>query len=267
MKDRTDLSYWFPIIKRAGLPVPETRVITTDVELIHMLDGDSVDGYNEFITELKTAVAEIGTPCFLRTGMGSGKHSWKETCFLTDAEDIPGHVYSLVEWSHTVDFFGLAHDTWVVRKLIPTNPLFYAFWGKMPITSEFRFFVRGETIEHVQPYWPPHALEGHVHDCTEWRDVLAEASRLDGNDLRICREIAQFAGRVLAADAFVNPPQDNGGDFWSVDLLQDATGGWWLTDMALGDESFRWDPETGSSNQEPPYVEPDFEQSMETADD
>lgn len=266
MKDRTDLAYWFPLIKRAGLPVPETKIITTEVELIHLLDGGPINGYPVFITELKDAVTSIGTPCFLRTGLGSGKHSWNDTCYLTDVDNVPDHVYSLVEWSHTVDFFGLAHDTWVVRRLIPTTPLFYAFWGRMPITREFRFFVRGETIEHIQPYWPPGALEDYVHDCPDWRERLAEASRLDGVDLRICREIAQFAARVLAADAFVNPPDDNGGDFWSVDLLQDKYGGWWLTDMALGDQSFRWDPETGESNQESSHVEPDFDQVLEAVD-
>jgi hypothetical protein len=27
-----------------------------------------------------------------------------------------------------------------------------------------------------------------------------------------------------------------------VDLLADHYGSWWITDMAMGEESFRWDP-------------------------
>src|SRR4051794_24339433 len=94
------LSHWFPKIEAAGLPVPETRMVTTgpNLALISLLDGETPAGYEEFMAELRAAVVAIGTPCFLRTGQGSDKHSWQDTCYLEDAGELPMHVFRLVEW-------------------------------------------------------------------------------------------------------------------------------------------------------------------------
>lgn len=260
MTDKNNLAYWYPVIKRAGLPVPETEIVTTECDLSVLLDGEMPEGWRRFLFQLSGAAARIGYPCFLRTGHGSGKHDWEQTCYVTDPMDLASHVGQLVEWSHTVDFLGLPTNTWVVRRLIPTTPLFHAFSGRMPITREFRFFVRDINVEHVQPYWPKGALEGQVHDhghlndSPSWRLKLAAAGLLSQGDFHTLRDWTERAGRAL-------------GGYWSVDWIQDVYGGWWLTDMALGDDSFRYDPKTGASNQESSFVTPDYRQILERAGD
>lgn len=234
--DHNSIMFWFPPLARAGLPVPPTEIVETDLDLSYMLDGLGApptfeDDYASFLIELLGAADKVRYglgPFFLRTGHGSGKHDWESTCFVQSHHSLGDHVFHLVEWSHLVDLMGLPTDTWAVRALIPTAPLFYAFNGKMPITREFRLFARDEKITHLQPYWPPASIQ--KPDDEEWSMKLALASVIDETDARTLRELA------LEAVAAV------GGGFWSVDFLEDRSGNWWLTDMAEGERSFKWDP-------------------------
>lgn len=228
--DRNDLAFWFPGIKAAGLPVPETRIVQTEVELVSLLDGETPKGFWPFIGELQEAANEVDTPFFLRTGHGSGKHEWRNTCYVEalTTNILAQHVVALVDWSHSVDMFGLPHQTWAVRRLIETRPLFRCeHWGGFPVTREFRVFIRDDEFEAIYPYWPAGALEEAGPDREDWRELLAQASALsdDANE-----EIPTLAGWASGA---------LGGGYWSIDFLQDVDGKWWLTDMADGDRSYR----------------------------
>lgn len=223
------LSYWFPRIHEAGLPVPRTVVIRTAVDLLYLLDGETPDGYTGFMDGMLAAAEHIGYPLFLRSGQISGKHHWETMCFVPDADALPRHVTAIVNWSHIVDFVGLPTDVWVLREMIPTQPLFRCDgYGRFPVTREFRFFVRDTEVEHIQPYWPPQAVEDGKPDLDVWRSVLDEISTLAAEEALDLQDLA------LEACAAV------GGGHWSVDFLQDRDGRWWLTDMALGDNSFKW---------------------------
>ena len=231
--DKNCLSYWFPPIEAAGLLVPETRIVETDCCLLTMLDGYVEPRFDGFIGALTRAAHEVREGAgafFLRTGHGSGKHEWKNTCYVPDEIVLARHVGALVEWSELVDICGLPTRVWAVRRLIDTAPIFRcADYGGFPVTREFRVFVRGDVVEHIQPYWPADAVEKGAPDDPDWRAKLAAISMLADN-----AEIAPMA--VRAVDAV-------GGGYWSVDFLEDRGGDWWLTDMADGDRSFRYDPE------------------------
>jgi hypothetical protein len=223
--DLNSLAFWFPKLADAGLRVPRTEIVTTNVELVELLDGNKPAGFDAFVSELETAAATIGFPCFLRTGHGSGKHEWQDTCYVATRAEVVPHLVALVDWSHSVDLWGLPTDVWAVRELIATQPLFHAFNG-MPITREVRLFVRDEAVEHVQGYWPEDAINGA--DQADWRERLAAAQTFDAPTLA---EVRDIACRAVAAV---------GGGYWSVDCLEGEAGQWWLTDMALGERSFRY---------------------------
>lgn len=229
------LSYWYPKLKLAGLPVPDTRIVPAPHDLDNLLDGNLPVGWGGFVKDLKDKALVVGGgwPVFLRTGYGSGKHLWRQTCYVENVDLIDKHVQALVEWSHSVDIMGLPTGVWAVRQMIPTEPLFHAFWG-MPITREFRVFattsdVGWRYVDHFQPYWPPDAIQRPTRD--DWRERLEKASLLS------TRERGKLASLAASAVEAV------GGGAWSVDFLQDVHGEWWLTDMADGAQSFRWDPE------------------------
>lgn len=229
--DRNDLAYWFPLIKDAGLPVPRTVIVPTDADLTGLLDGATPDGFADLVASLTAAGDNLGWPCFLRTGHGSGKHDWAHTCYVSARRAVAPHVAALVEWSHMVDLMGLPTSTWVIRELLDTQPLFTcAGYGGFPVTREFRLFVRDRDVVHIQPYWPPDAVGQGRPDRRDWQALLEWASELDHDERLELNGLALRASEAL------------GGGYWSVDLLQDRDGAWWLTDMADGDQSFQWSP-------------------------
>lgn len=232
-KNKTCLSYWFPIIQEAGLPVPKTAIVNApDLSpWLRRKRGESLTaGLDGFFSDLAAAIAQVGGfPVFLRTGFGSGKHEWADTCFVPNFDSLPAHVYSLFEWSHLVDFMGLPTDVWVARELLHTDPAFHAFAG-MPVTKERRYFVHdGEVVCH-HPYWPEAAFEstGAKPSASDWKDRLAALNE-------------ESLAEVVELSALSRKVSEHVPGFWSVDWLHTKDRGWVLIDMAEGQRSFHWD--------------------------
>lgn len=247
--DLNCLSYWFPRLLEAGLPVPKTEIVLCQGEaLVEMwraaLDGDVLgDAGREFIERLSAAVKRTGEPCFLRTGQGSGKHEWSRTCCVPGASDLFQHTANLIEWSEMVGMLGLPFDVWAVRELLPTKPLatLPAYKG-MPLCREFRCFVRDGEVECVHPYWPRKAIEGGFPyelcpgDALEVppRPILPDDFDAIVDQVQNASEAERAEVRALAEQA---AKRFDG--YWSVDILETHRG-WCITDMAIGEMSFHW---------------------------
>lgn len=234
----TCLSTWFPVIEAAGIPVPKTEILHASAEqcvaLLELM-GDRKQPRPGLLEPLYQAIADAGArmgwPCFLRTGQFSAKHNWKDTCFLQKPEEVPLHVGAIVEWSEMVDFLGLPYNVWVVREMLKTKPIFTAFHGQMPITREFRYFIRDGRIDGKQPYWPEGSLKEQTED-PQWREKLAAISRLWPTDDQHLTDLSLCVAKVLPG-------------YWSIDWLDTVDRGWVMTDAAEGDLSFRYDPPAG----------------------
>jgi len=235
--DKNCLSYWFPRIQAAGLPVPETRIIRAEIDLTPLMDGESVAGFEGFLEQLRTAAEAIGYPVFLRTGHGSGKHDWLRTCCVGAEADIGQHVFNLVEWSACAGIMGLPTEVWVVRQMLPTKPFFTAFHG-MPICREFRLFVENSEVVCCHPYWPRGALvmgfpgnatgrEGSRQLPDNFGQLYEALCALPAVERFVVAAIASRAGEAF-------------GGAWSVDVLETERD-WCLIDMAEAHCSFHWD--------------------------
>ena len=228
--DKTALSFWFPKVLAAGLPVPKTAIVEMP-EAAHYavgatLWGEQVDAapIEAFLTDLRAFAADFGAPFFLRTDHTSGKHYWDTACFVSDLEKLGDHVFAISEFSEICDMFGLPRRNWVVRELLPTMPVGTCpNYGNMPVCKEFRFFVNGPEVECFHPYWPRFALEQGGCDLSD--EVFHALCSPDNEDE--LRGIASLAGQSL-------------GGRWSVDLLETSRG-WFLTDMAEAEKSFHWE--------------------------
>lgn len=234
MTDMNCLSYWFPLIQRAGLPVPRTEIVRTDLPLGCLLDGYTPkDGWHTFLGELCEAAKQVGRRRFLRTGHISGKHNWDHCCNLRNVEYLPQHVANLVEWSHIVDMLGLPMDVWVVREMLDVEPLMHLpGYGNMPVVREYRVFVEDGKTLCLHPYWPKGALLEGV-DQDSCRGGLVEIAydllcHLDPEMDEHCRFLAEWAVNAV------------GGGYWSVDILC-ARNSLYVTDMALGQDSYHWE--------------------------
>lgn len=231
--ERCCLSYWFPRIESAGVPVPRTIIHREPNarELLRLMDGQDTPVLPKLASAIEAAADQVGYPAFLRTGQGSGKHSWGTCCYLADPLKIPQHIMALVEWSECVDFMGLLYDVWVVREMLSTRPLFRCTrYGGFPVVREFRVFVDGPSVLYRVPYWPEGAIEEGKPDDPLWPELLAGMNTLTKGEELLIEEIASHAGRAV-------------GGKWSVDVL-DTARGWFVTDMAPAERSYGWKGET-----------------------
>lgn len=229
-EDKSALSYWFPKIEAAGLPVPRTKLFNmpkeASADVWALFDGkESNTGMSAFAAQIKEAAVEMGLPVFLRTDHTSGKHNWERTCYVTDADKIAAHIASIAEFSECCGMFGeLPWDKWVVREFLPIIP--YGVcpgYGNMPINREFRFFVEDGEVKCFHPYWPAESLEqGGAPNTLGYNNLCSLASK----DERELRDLASRAGKAV-------------GGAWSIDML-DTERGWFITDMAEAHKSFHW---------------------------
>ncbi len=222
---RCCLSYWFPRLQQSGVPVPKTSFIETKVDLVHLMDGKKPEGYGAFIKQLRSMADQMGYPCFFRTGMGSNKHGWKDTCFLERPQDISQRVFNLAEWSLCVDIFGLPIDVWVMREFLPIEPKFHAFRGDMPVNRERRYFyVDGKVVAHF-PYWHESAFAHHKKP-DGWRKMTQEVNRETKKEVRELTALTHQAMKPFKGDGA-----------WSLDWLWTKRG-WYATDMGEAHRSW-----------------------------
>lgn len=226
--DRTCMSYWFPKIEAAGLPVPRTVMVPMPGEafkaIYAVFDGKPVEPEAEpFLMALGAAADGIGYPCFLRTGQTSGKHDWENTCYLPSRTVLREHVIGIVEYGEMATLMGLPCDWWAVREMLPTLPITTCpAYGNMPVCREFRVFVDDGSARCWHPYWPMDALErGGAAEAKESFDALCSCA-----DLETVLSLARRAGEAA-------------GGSWSVDMIETSRG-WFVTDMAEAEKSFHW---------------------------
>lgn len=229
MSDKTALSYWLPKLQAAGLPTPRTTIVSLGdgmaESIFRVFDGEPLgDASKPFFEEMDRVAAEIGFPLFLRTDHTSGKHNWKNTCFVPSAADLKKHIIAIVEFSEMAGVIGLPWDVWAIRELLPTIPYGYCpRYGDMPICKEFRFFVEDGDIKCAHPYWPRFSLEQGGADLgeTNYEDLCRMENESE------LRALASAAGKAV-------------GGAWSIDLLETKRG-WFVTDMAEAKKSWHWE--------------------------
>jgi ATP-grasp domain, R2K clade family 3 len=228
--NKTALSYWFPLIEAAGLPVPKTRIIkmpqAAQEDFFKAFDGEEGDGQAKaFAKTLEIAGYEFGYPLFLRTDFTSAKHSWNKACFVAEPEKMITHIWEIIEYSEVHDMLGdLPWDTFVLREMLPTIPLAVCpRYGNMPVCREFRFFVRDGEIICAHPYWPKESLQ--KGGCNADRELMENLFFPD--DRSELQDLAKRAGRAV-------------GGAWSVDILETKRG-WFVTDLAEASKSFHWE--------------------------
>jgi len=225
--NKTALSYWFPLIEAAGLPVPKTKIIRmpekAQANIWAAFDGkEGNESDEDFYKELADAAMSLNLPCFLRTDMTSAKHQWERTCYLSSIEKLRYNVFEIAEFSACCDLMGIPWDTWVVREFLPTIQLGKCQrYGNMPVCREFRVFVDSGNVRCWHPYWPLDSLkQGKVSDLDYESLCVTE-------DINFLHDLAREAGLAV-------------GGSWSIDILETKRG-WYVTDMAEAHKSFHWE--------------------------
>lgn len=232
--DKTSMLYWYPIIKDLPIPKPKTTWVEIPFEVFEEYAYMEPRGKEPRIVKygpnILTKAKEIGYPLFLRTDLASGKHSWEKSCYVEKEEDLFKHIWEVVEFNFIADIIGLPCEALVFREYIPMASQFTAFWGKLPISPERRYFIRDGKIECHHPYWFEGAIEksGFPPLTFGWKKILEEMNKEPDEEVDLLTMYSDLVARVLDG-------------YWSVDFCKARDGRWILIDLAEGEKS--WHPE------------------------
>lgn len=232
MIDKTDILYWLPLVEKVKIPFPKTCIVSMQdpLEAYKVLDsGGAKCFWDYYKTRFKEAADEIGFPLFLRTSHFSGKHSFLSTCFIPNWTSLPTHLMRLIDESGAADFSMLPITCFALREYLQPFPGFLAFNG-LPIGKERRWFVNNGKILCHHPYWPQEAFLRRPPDVG-WLETLRRVNKESLKEKAILRDYSLRFASITR-------------EYFSIDYFCDASGKWWLIDMAEGERS--WHPKSCS---------------------
>ncbi len=228
---KTSMLYWYPRVQGLGIPLPRTEIVEVPFNhLISVLDGKRLP--KRYVTKIIEASAKIGYPLFLRTDMGSAKHSWERTCYVPEGKSLFKHIWALIDETLAAGMFGeLDPNALVFREMLQLNSFFTAFSG-LPISCERRYFIKDGKVACHHPYWIQDAIERSWKQPSEpdWKERLFTLNKEGKEEITLLSEYATKVSEVLDG-------------YWSVDFAEVKGGGlnWRLIDMAEGEKS--WHPD------------------------
>ena len=228
MKVESDsMLIWYPKIKDLPIPQPKTEIIILTKKELKALWTESVP--TTLTKKVQKVCDRMGYPCFLRTDLASGKHSWKDSCFIDGKTELWKHIYEVTSFNLIADILGLDFKALVIREYIPMDTKFTAFWSDMPVNPERRYFIKNGKVLCHHPYWIEEAIaESKLPSISNWREVVKEMNIETSDEIELLTAYAE-----MVAERFIG--------YWSIDFCKAQDGRWILIDMATGEKS--WHPE------------------------
>lgn len=225
--NQTSMLIWYPKIKDLPIPQPKTIfVMLNEKELERLYDEAVPDSVTE---KVKVVCDTIGYPCFLRTDLASGKHSWKKSCYIDGKTELWKHIFEVTEFNLMADIMGLDFKAFAVREFIQMDSRFTAFYGDMPVNPERRYFFKNGKVICHHPYWIEEAMEDQKVSTPNWRDLSREINTETPEEIELLTKYTLMVAEKL--------PEGS----WSVDFCKAKDGRWILIDMA--DARRSWHPE------------------------
>ena len=231
--EKNSFCYWFPRVAHL-VPTPRSIIVPFEKEkysIYNMFEDASV--FDSFVKKLVKIiwVNNFRYPVFMRTDYFSGKHHFKQTCFVEGPEKLKLNLLRLLDESLAVSLFGLPVNAIIIREYVELDWKFKAFMG-LPIAPERRYFIRDGKVQCHHPYWPEDAIKfwekGYVPP-EDWRERLYQMNIEHPREVKL---LSSYAAKIAKK-------MDG---YWSVDFAKTKTGKWLLIDMGLGEVS--WHPKT-----------------------
>lgn len=227
--DVNSMLIWYPKIKDLKIPQPKTEMYIFPEKDLGFLYNEN---FKLDMEEIKRVANKIGYPLFVRTDLASGKHNWEDTCYVEKEEDLEKHIIEVIEFNLLVDIIGLDFKALFFREFIPMDSKFTAFYGKMPINPERRYFIKDGKIQCHHPYWIEEAIEKGTDKeilPDNWRELAKEMNTETQEEIELLFKYVEEVAKVL------------GGGYWSVDFCRAKDGRWILIDIATGERSWHDD--------------------------
>ncbi len=230
--NKNSMLYWYPLIQNLDIPQPKTEIVPLEhgyFETLAALDGNQ-EAIKPEMWKLEAAMKKFDLPIFLRTDHTSGKHDWKDTCYVTDVKRLRWHVSALVEDTALKE---IDLRAFIFREYIEMASGFTAFGYGLPINPERRYFIQSEVICH-HPYWTHDAIAesdlawarlGKSRLPKNWIELLVKMNKETDEEIELLSSYAQQIASVVDG-------------YWSIDFCKALDGRWILIDMAMGESSW-----------------------------
>lgn len=219
--DRNSMSYWFPLVEKL-VPCPKTRIfpLFQKRDVFNLLDDEAL--ITKYANALRNLIEkDFEYPVFFRTSNSAEKHAWNRTCFVKSPHDVANHVAYIVDSALSKDIF---FDAFVIREFLQLESAFTCFNG-MPVAKEFRYFSSDGMYICHHPYW---GLSAILNPSTStWREATIALRSIDPSELQMLTDHANRVTSVIKG-------------YWSLDFCKTKGGAWFLTDMALANDSYHW---------------------------
>lgn len=235
-------SNWFPKIENCGIRVPRSIIIPVeDKQFYEHCYMEHVEKDLEYFMAFakekiipKIKEAKFGL-LFMKNSVFSNKFDAR-TCMPvnTDYASIALAIIGINCGALCVESGG--ENEVVVRERIWTDlgeiPTIY---NGLPLQPEFRVFYDFDTrkVLYSVNYWNYDYVYPHLYDAT---DRIVFASQREKSD-RVFTEKHEDVERMVA-EHMLNV--EGLGGQWSVDILLDCKGEYWLIDMAVAQRSAYW---------------------------
>jgi len=226
---RNSMAFWWPKIKDLDIPQPKTVMVEVDPKIYFkiMCDENTIPD-TDFI-KFEEAIQSLGGyPIFCRGSQMSGKHHWKEACYIESKMQLHHNIFQILEAHFLTDKIP---DAMFFRQYIPMESYFTAWWGELPVNKEVRCFIKDGVLACQHPYWPISALEQiekHFIKDKDWRQKYQKLLDITKTDRQI---IASHLIKLISVF---------GNEWWSCDFSKGFDGTWYLIDMAIGSASYHW---------------------------
>lgn len=234
-------SNWFPKIENCGIRVPRSIIIPgEDKQFYEHCYMEHVEKDLEYFMAFakekiipKIKEAKFGL-LFMKNSVFSNKFDARTCMPMSDYVSIAMAIAGINYGALMVESGG--ENEVVVRERIWTDlgeiPTIY---NGLPLQPEFRVFYDFDTrkVLYSVNYWDYDYVYPHLYDATDKIVFASQREKLD----RVFTEKHEEVER-LVAEHMLNVEGLSGQ--WSVDILLDCKGEYWLIDMAVAQRSAYW---------------------------
>jgi len=251
--NQNDFSFWFPKIESCGIKVPKSVVIPVPADIIrHYYMDNCVTNMAEirkFVNtevEPKIAASGITAPYFVKNGTFSNKFEAATSCLPNADFDLATAIANINYASEMAGIIGAGGmGEVVIREKICHNPkVTPCIYNGLPFRSEFRVFYDFDDrkVLFSVNYWDYDYIRRNprdrLYDMTDKIIFDHESDKL----ARVFEERKADVEQLVAEHMANIEGLENA---WSIDLLLDEWGTFWLIDMAVAEMSAFWEWRNG----------------------
>lgn len=250
-ENENDFSFWFSKIKNCGIRVPKTfyqklpsskefsDTARRLYEAFYMEKPDEdlavIRGWLD--SDIAPKLKEMGLTghVFVKNGRFSNKFNARGTCNLYGLHDLYRAIADINYQAICCGADGV--DEIVVREFIESDSrVTPCIYNGLPLRSEFRVFYDFEkrTPIFTANYWDFDYVYPHLYDATDRIVFLHQREYMD-----LAFNDHKDEVESMVAYAMKNVIGLSGQ--WSVDILLDEWGKFWLIDMAIAQRSAYWE--------------------------